>query len=290
MNLLPILIGLFAALCWGTSDYLVSKPTRKIGQYLATAYMMLFSTITLIPALIYTGINFHIDAFILFIAFLSSIIVFLGFFFAYRAFRYGNLSITAPIVGAYPAITVTASVLLLGNALSNTEIFSIIILILGIILTSMKLSAFKTKKGVIAVGVGSALIAMIFLGMPGVMVNPYIAIIGFASVSIMWRGVSSGLGFLTGFIAKQKFSLSLLKQFIIPLIFAGVTDALAILAFLYGMSIGSSNLPIISSLAGFAGGVTVILALIMLKERPEKNQWLGILLVIIGAVILSYFS
>jgi drug/metabolite transporter (DMT)-like permease len=290
MNLLPILIGLFAAICWGVSDYLVAKPSRKIGHYATTAYMMLFSTLTLLPSLVYTGINFHIDSSILIIAFLSAIISFLGFFFAFRAFRYGNLSITAPIVGANPAITVAASVLVLGLVLSNIEIFSIIILILGIILLSTKMSAFRTKKRILVSGAGSALLSMIFFGMPAVMISSYTAIIGFALLSIMWRGVSSGLGFLTGFITKQRFSLSLLKQFIIPLVFAGVADAIAILAFLYGISIGSSNLPIISSLAGFAGGVTVILALVILKERPEKNQWLGILLVIAGAVILSYFS
>ncbi|MDE1762409.1 MAG: EamA family transporter [Candidatus Micrarchaeota archaeon] len=58
----------------------------------------------------------------------------------------------------------------------------------------------------------------------------------------------------------------------------------------YGIFAKTSSLPIIAAVAAFAGGVTVICALAILKERPEKNQLIGIVLAIAGIVVLSYLS
>jgi drug/metabolite transporter (DMT)-like permease len=290
MSFLPILAGLSAALFWGLSDYLVTAPSRKIGQNRATAYVMLFSTLTLLPAVLYAGINVHISLFVLFLAFLSSISAFLGFLFAYRAFRYGNLSITAPIVGSYPAVVVLGAVFILGDVLSGIQIASISAIIVGVILLSTKLSAFKAKRKVLAVGVGSAVLSMAFLGLPGIFAGAYTVVIGYALLSIMWRSVSSGLGFVVAYITKQELAIPFKKQIIVPVIAAGITDAFGILAFMYAIFVKSSGLPIVAALSGFAGGITVILALALLKERPEKNQLVGIFLAVIGVVILSYFS
>jgi drug/metabolite transporter (DMT)-like permease len=82
MDFLPIISGLLAALSWGMSDYFITKPTRALGQYKTTAYAMLFSTLILLPFLLYTGVNTDISPEILFLALLSGVVAFLGFFLA----------------------------------------------------------------------------------------------------------------------------------------------------------------------------------------------------------------
>lgn len=286
--MLPVLAGLFAALCWGLSDFLVTGPTRALGQYRTTAYTMLFSSIVLFPFLAYTGINaFGIGIFAL--ALLTSLISFLAFLFAYKAFRYGNLSITAPIVGTYPAVVVIGSVLVLGDTLTLMQFAAIITILAGIILTATKFSSLGSKRGIVAVGVGSALIAMVFMAIPAIFAGAYAAVVGFVLLSLMWRSVTSAGGFAAGLLTGQSISIPRRKH-VIPLFGAGVSDALGILVFLYGIQAQSHALPIISALAGFAGAVSVMLALMMLKERPEKNQFVGIALAVAGVVLLSYFS
>ncbi len=71
---------------------------------------------------------------------------------------------------------------------------------------------------------------------------------------------------------------------------AGILDAIGVIAFLYGVAVDSATLPIIASLAGLTGAVTVGCALILLKEKPEFNQWIGILLAIAGVVLIAYIS
>lgn len=289
MDYLPIFAGLFAALCWGGSDYLAGKTSKKIGQYRTTAYVTLFSTLTLIPALLYTGVNTHMSVPILLLSILSSIGGFLGFFFAFRAFTYGDLSITAPIFGTYPMVTVIGAVLLLGDRLSGPEFASIVAVICGIVLISTKLSSHGPRRGLLAAGVGSAVISMLSFGLIGIFAGAYVAVVGFVLLSLMWRGASSGLSFVSGHFMKQDLHLPQ-KQYLPVVIIAGVADALGILVFLYVISVKSSSLPIVAALSGLAGAVPVILAVTLLKERPESNQWLGIALAVIGIVALSYFS
>jgi len=286
---LAIISGLIAALAWGVSDYLITGPTRALGQYKTTAYSMLFSSLVLLPFLLYTGINFHIPLTIMLLALLASIGAFLGFFFAYRSFKHGDLSIAAPIVGSYPVVIVIGSVFLLGDSLTSIEIISIVAIIAGIILLSTKFSVLKSKRKFVAAGVGSAIAGMFFLGTPMLFAGAYIAILGFVLLSLILRGMTSVCGFITGFFAKQDMGFPA-RGHILPIVAAGVTDAIGVLAFLYGVQIKSSTLPIISAVAGLAGAVTVICALILLKERPEKNQWMGIALALIGVIVLSYFS
>lgn len=289
IDFLPIAVGLLSALCWGLSDYFITKPTRTLGQYKTTAYTLLFSTLIIAPFIFYSGINLEISSGLLFFALLFGVVSFFGFFFAYRAFRYGSLSITAPIVNSYPAVIVIGSILILGDKISPIEGSAISVIIIGIILLSTKLSAFKSKSKIIASGVGSALLSMVFLGAMTIFAGAYTAVIGFVLLSVIWRGMTSILGFVSGFIAKQQMAFPERKYFL-PIFAAGATDAFGILIFLYGVQVESSTLPIISALAGLAGAVTVVAALIFFKERPEKNQWVGIVLAMIGVVVLSYFT
>ena len=289
MTILPILAGIVAAFGWGLSDYIAGGISRKIGQYKSAVYVLLFSAIVLVFVFIFTGISTQASLFILFLAVLSAIPAFLGYFFAYKAFAKGDFSITAPIIGCYPAVIVIGSVFLLGDKLSALEIVAIATILLGIILLSTKFSDLKSKKKLIAAGVGSAILAMIFLGTPGIFSGAYTAIIGFVLLSLIWRAFGAMFGFGLGRLLKQDVSFPKMK-YVGLIAVAGILDAIGVIAFLYGVAVDSATLPIIASLAGLTGAVTVGCALILLKEKPEFNQWIGILLAIAGVVLIAYIS
>lgn len=289
MTYLPIVLGLLAALFWGISDYFAAKPSKELGPHRTTPYVLLFSAITILPFLLYTGVNPGINPFLLLFAVFTPFASFLGYFFIYRAFKQGNLSITAPIVTAYPVVTVLGAVFILGDRLSQVEIISIAAVILGIILLSTKFSSFGSKRKLVAAGVGSAILSTLFIGSPAIFYGAYAAVIGYALLGFVGRGGGCALAFASGYIRKD--NLSVPKRKHLPWVAAaGITDAFAILVFIYAISAQGTALPIVSALSGFSGGVTVLLALAFLRERPEANQWLGILLAIIGVVVLSYLA
>ena len=117
------------------------------------------------------------------------------------------------------------AVFILGDVLSGIQIASIATIIIGVILLSTKFSAFTTRKKLVAAGVGSVALSMLFLGCRGIFAGAYTAIVGFALLSIMWRNVSSGLGFVTALITGDGIGLPARKQIVLPLVAAGITDA-----------------------------------------------------------------
>ncbi|MDE1856799.1 MAG: DMT family transporter [Candidatus Micrarchaeota archaeon] len=288
MTFLPIITGLLAAFFWGTSDYLVGKPSRAIGQWRATTYVLGFSAIVLLLVSLYTGIGTKADASVILLAALSSIVAFLAFLFAFRAFRYGDLTITAPIVGTYPAIAAIGAVFILGETISGPEAAAIAAIIAGIVLLSTRLSALRRRKKIVASGIGSAILSMLFFGGTAIFAGAYAVVIGVVLLSLMWRSISAGIGFVAGYATRQDVSVPQ-RKYLPSIVMAGITDAFGVLAFVYGI-VASSTLPIVASLAGFAGGVTAIYAFALLKERPEPSQWLGILLAVAGVVVLSYIA
>ncbi len=291
MDVLPIISGISAAVFFGISDYLVTMPSRKLGQYRSVAYSMLFSALTILPVVLIMGIAKGITPFDFAMGMAASICLFIGILLADTAFRYGNLSITAPIVNAYPGVIVLGAVFLLGDKLLPVELLGICMVIAGIVLVSMKFSALGKRKGLFAAGIGAAILSSFFLGVVGIFSGVYTALIGFALFSFMQRSTSSVLGFVSVKAAGQEFwPRKDIRGMLPQLAGAGFADGIGVLSVLYAIFVNSANLPIVGTLGGFAGGISVIAALVMLKEKPERNQWLGIILAVLGAVLLSYFS
>ena len=69
------------------------------------------------------------------------------------------------------------------------------------------------------------------------------------------------------------------------LLAVGILDTAAFVANNAGLSTGQVS--VVSVLASLYGAFTVLLAWIFLRERLERSQWLGIVLIFIGIVLVS---
>ncbi|MGA8023452.1 MAG: DMT family transporter, partial [Candidatus Acidiferrales bacterium] len=69
------------------------------------------------------------------------------------------------------------------------------------------------------------------------------------------------------------------------LLAVGVLDTAAFVANNAGLSTGQVS--VVSVLASLYGAVTVLLSWIFLRERLERSQWLGIVLIFGGVVMVS---
>jgi drug/metabolite transporter (DMT)-like permease len=289
MDILPILAGLFAAVCWGLEFFIVSGPAKEIGQYRTAMYTLLFSGAAMVPFLLYFGIGPGVDAYLVAAVALAGIVSFLGFYFSFRAFRYGDVCITAPIASASPVVVVLASVFILHDALTPIEVASIAAVILGIVLVSTKAKDISMRRIIVAAGVGSALLAFFFVDLSDVFAGAYITLLGFAFFCVLLRFSSIGSGYVIGRATRQDMRAPP-RRLVAPIAAAGFLETAGLMVLMYGVFVWTSAMPIMSSLSSFMGGVTAVLGFVILKERPERNQVLGIALAVIGVVVLTYFA
>jgi uncharacterized membrane protein len=146
--ILAALYGLAAALCWGVADFISRQPSQRIGYYITSTYVQLFSFVAL--AVYIVGVapaslgKLSENHSILAENLIIGVFMFVAFLFLYRGYAGGIMSIAAPIASSYPVVTIILSVTILGITISKFTVFGISIVVLGIILAGIKISELRT--------------------------------------------------------------------------------------------------------------------------------------------------
>jgi len=289
-----IATGLATAFCWGTADYMSRSQSERVGYYRTIIYshmITLMVVLALIP-IISPKLAFPVYPVLALIG--AGVINFAAFVFLYRAFHRGVVSVVAPVVYTYPAVTAVLAVVILGASLSVLQVVALAGIIAGVILLSTRFSelrAYLRGAGAprLTKGVGLAVGASLCFGMV------YIGI-GYAAPSvsvvlpvIFLRIIAISAGFLLAPVLRQeaKPSRLVISKTMIAM---GVLEAFGFLAFTYGIEAAGSALPVVTALSGMGGAVATSYGLVFLKERLEPNQLLGVLLSLAGVFVLLYLG
>ena len=286
--------GLVTALCWGTADFTSRGQSERIGYYKTIIYSMLITLVVLIPLTPLVSPDLVAPAFPLFVLAVAGLLNFVAFTFLYRAFHKGVVSVVAPVAYTYPAITTALSIVLLGTFLTAVQVLAITGIILGVILTSTRLSelrrSFSAKASLnLTAGFMPALGAAVFFG--GVYVGVgYAAPLVSVVIPVMVLRI---MGISTGVLLAP-----LLKQEVRPnraifskgLVLMGVLEAIGFITLTYGISIPGGSLPVVTAISGMGGAVAASYGLALLNERLEVNQIMGIVLSLLGVFTLLYLG
>ena len=289
-----IATGLATAFCWGTADYMSRSQSERVGYFRTIIYshmITLMVVLALIP-IISPKLAFPVYPVLALIG--AGVINFAAFVFLYRAFHRGVVSVVAPVVYTYPAVTAVLAVVILGASLSVLQVVALAGIIAGVILLSTRFSelrAYLRGAGAprLTKGVGLAVGASLCFGMV------YIGI-GYAAPSvsvvlpvIFLRIIAISAGFLLAPVLRQeaKPSRLVISKTMIAM---GVLEAFGFLAFTYGIEAAGSALPVVTALSGMGGAVATSYGLVFLKERLEPNQLLGVLLSLAGVFVLLYLG
>jgi drug/metabolite transporter (DMT)-like permease len=289
----PIVFGLgvLISLSFGTSDFLSKDVTSKIGAYKTTVYILAISgMVTLFPGFVLNS-SFVFSALSVFLLLFISVTTYVAFLALYQAYSKGMLSLTAPIANSYPAFSILLSVLLIGASFSLGSIWALVAIMIGIVLVSTSLSDLRRRlfgRGkALAPGVGSAVISAIFFGASWTAFGYASQTFGFLLPAIAIRLGAAVVGFGVAPALRQEVRPVFIGSLPRLCLMSSLEAAGAILYSL-GAIISSSPdaIPILSTFSGISAAVTVVLAILFLRERLELNHIIGILMLIGGIVLL----
>jgi drug/metabolite transporter (DMT)-like permease len=280
-----ILFGLLAMASWGLSDFFVVRPVREAG----VARSFLWNQLTGLPImagaflLLGTASAVGPDSAALIIA--AGACGILGSLAFYRGMEVGKVSVVTPIVAAWSVVTAIGGVAILGESLSALQTAGIILAVCGTALVSVKLSDIRSSAaGELARGVEFAAVAMAFYGLQFIFLDMlsqrmdflealaltkgFVVVASFAIVPRFARGAAS-------FPAKVFPAVAMIALF----------EVLGFVA--YGAGIAVEQSSIVAPVSATHPLATILLAFVVLRERLEPNQALGILSVVGGLVLLS---
>jgi drug/metabolite transporter (DMT)-like permease len=290
---LGILFGLTAAICWGVADFCARFASRRIGAFRALFFMQIVGFAVMSAYLGWVGgisptsHGWHPWALAAFAGVLSTA----GSLSLYYAFQIGVMSIVAPISSSYPAITV-ALAFLSGERLKPLRGVGLAVTIVGVVLAATSFSSNSSGAPADAhphphasKGVTWAIMAAIGFGFMFWFLGFHVVPLTGSAFSV-WLIRLSTMATLGLVAAPSRQSLRPPRGGVWSLLTAiGVTDTAAFFANNAGLARGQVS--VVSVLASLYGAVTVLLAWIVLRERLERSQWLGIALIFAGIVLVS---
>lgn len=291
-----ILCGLLTALAWGSSDFLARFSARKIGSIRTTLWMQFAGFVLLTATLRWVGGWGHLfdgsgwqpwawgactgllNAF-------STLCL-------YRSFEVGKMSVVAPLSASYPALTMAIS-FFTGERLTALRLAGIVLILIGVVIVvrgeAITTESVEEAPGAAnsrVPGIGIALLSALGFGVLfWVLGNRAVPRVGFAATVWMIRLTSSVATAVFLLVRRQPMGLPRDAKVSAWLLGMGVLDTGAFILNNLGMQL--EQVSVVSVLSSLYGAVTVLLSAVVLREHLRKVQWVGIVGIFAGIVLIS---
>jgi uncharacterized membrane protein len=285
MTVDAVAFGALSALSLGAADFMASRSSAALGADKALAAMFAVGALGLAPFVAGAELVLPANAFAWGLLLLHGGGLALALLLFYAAMVKGPVSVAAPIVASNPALIV-AFAAVSGTALTAPEGASIVAVLVGAVLLGAATER-STPHGVgtpvSADTLQRALLACVFYAVAVVAGQELTATAG--ELSTLWLGRIVGLALLAAILVARRVDLGLPRAWWGFVTLHGVLDAAGLLFLLAG---GRTARPEITAVvSGAFSLVTVGLAWVLLRERLQVHQCLGVVLLIGGVAALA---
>ncbi|WP_256714134.1 DMT family transporter [Serratia fonticola] len=281
--MMDVLMGLMAAICWGGTDFLVGINARAVGVRRAVFFSQLVGLIVLTLLLLSMPLRVsNVPIAIWGLALLAAGLIVIGALALSHAFSLGKAALVAPLVSSYGAVTALLS-WVSGERLGALTVLGLAICLLGVLLTAMNVNR-QAETSTMRLPLGFALLASLCYGGSFWLQGRYTLSVLGPHLSL-WMGYAFGLSALWIFGDPKKLLVRPNLRQTGLLLAASLLNLAGFAAFAVGS--GHGSLSVVTVLSTLSGGVAALLGALLLGERLSGVQWLGVMTVLAGALLLQ---
>jgi drug/metabolite transporter (DMT)-like permease len=286
--MISVLLGLLAALSWSIHDLLARRFSGGFGPFRMSFWIMLAGAALLLVPVLWRGQIMHGDAQAVGLALAMGLVYAFAFGALLLAFSLAPVSIVGPLTAGYPAVVVVWG-LSNGVVPSPVQWLAIVLVLAGVLIVSR---SGHEDGGSDSVAAGK---------MPLVIVAALVADTSFAAAIIMGQAATRGLGeyevtFLSRFPAAALLLLMMLKDRArlpaltqtgrLSIVAMAACDVTAVTAI--NTATWFPNRELGAMAISSYGALSVLLAMLFLRERVTLLQWVGIACVVVGVTVLGW--
>jgi drug/metabolite transporter (DMT)-like permease len=286
--MLALSFGLSAALCWSIHDSIARFYADRLGPYRMALLVIVAGAFLLLPIVLWRGLLWQAEGWALGYAAVLGGAYAMALAGLFKAFSLAPVSIVAPTTAGYPALVVVWG-LLNGLVPTAAEWAGLVLVLAGAIIVGASGSDEGERK---SIAPGQALTTLVAI---------IAANLGFAAAVVLGQAAAVSMGEVeTTFVARFPAALLLLlllrgdvrRQSTWPS--GGVVAVLAMATLDVGAMTAVNyaghfpNKAFAAMGVSAYGGLAVLVAMIVLKERVSKGQWLGIALIVAGIACLGW--
>lgn len=283
-TLLSILSGIAGMFGWGLYDFLGGVFAKQIGPYksffwsqlagLATMFVLGFVTTPRVNVPLNLALWFPVAA-LLYSA---------GYLFFFKGFEVGNMSIIAAAMNLWAVFTMLFAFTFMGQRLSATQTVGVVMILAGVTLASLNWSEIQQRRFQLSSGVREAIAGAFFFGIYWNVSEIIVEEVGWLVSTVLIKFGIVIFMLLFSILSKRGMSLAgSSAKTVSAILLMGVIEAGAVAFVNYGLTIGDAIL--ITPIASALSIVTILLAIIFLKDKITRHQGLGIAIAIVGIVV-----
>jgi drug/metabolite transporter (DMT)-like permease len=270
-----IALALGASALWGVGDFLGGVTSRKLATLTVLAYSQVAGLLGILAAALFLG-----EEFLSLTGFAAAVLAGLGGLVGlgslYRGMAVGAIGVVAPISASAAVIPVTVG-LIRGERPSALQLVGIAVALVGVFFVSRE----PGQTGRLAAGVPLALVAALGFGSYFLFIDRASSDDAFWAV-VVARSTSSFLGITA---AAWRSALVAPARLLPTLALIGLFDVGANV--LLALALNEGFVSIVSVLSSLYPVITIALAVIVLRERPTREQAAGGAAALAGVALIS---
>lgn len=278
------LATLLTIIFWGTAQVLIKKGFSYLTPWQTFAVDTIIALAIWLPFGLWRGEPVNLGILPILLSLFFGIAV--GLY--YYVIEKGPLTITQPLFSASPAFTVLFSAWFLKEALTASQIGSILLTLVGVILVTTPFARGPLAKGFrTRLWIYLAFILALAWGIEGTATKYLVASFGNATYLIL-LGIGQLTAVILWYLFRQPKRLlpEIPKRYIFPT-FAGVL-LYNVGTITYASAFEHGYASIVQTLTTLSILVTIVLSVLYLKERLTRHQIVGILITLFGAALIGY--
>ncbi len=269
---------------FGLENYVMSVTDRRIGAFRATAWLTIIVTACLIVLSLFFFSHVTVTLATVGIILVAAVMGNVGLLSFNKGAQVGNIPVVVTISAAWGALTAVLSILLLGEHLLAMQALYITLIIIGTLLVCFRFGhAIKAMKKNARLGMEYAFLALVGWGAYFFLLSVLVKALGWFDAAVLLTIPTLLILLAYGEATKAKFKIH--KGNVLPVLAIGFLNLIAFLSYNLGVSLNYTS--IVAPIAAAGPVITITLAILILKEKVEKTQILGIALVILGLILLS---
>ncbi len=264
------MMGLAAALCWGSTDFLIGINARAVGVHRAVFFSQAIGFVILTALLLATAAPFFgASGSIWGLALLAACLTVAGTLALSQAFAIGKAAMVAPLVTSYGAVTTLLS-WISGERLGALTLAGLAVCLLGVMLTAVSPDRQPDRSASALPATTFALLAAFCYGTGFWLQGKY-------TLPVLGPGISLWLGYTVGLMTLLVLNSNRRALIARPgwrqgglLLAASLLSLGGFSAFSVGA--GGGSVAVVTVLSTLSGGIAALLGALLLRERLSGLQ------------------
>lgn len=280
--MLSILYGLLSAFSWGAGDFTGGLAARKVGSHRSVFYAEIIGILFLLILLIFFKEAFPGAQTVVY-AMLAGALGTIGLLLLYHAMAIGLMSVAAPVSALLAAIIPVVFGIFTQGLPGVFTLIGLGFAFIAVWMISQSADGVKNLFAHLA-DLKLPLLAGIGFGFYFICIHKATS----ASAATLWPLILSrfgGLILVALYLLIARVPLKINSSSLLIISANGILDLGGNLFFILANRAG--RLDVASVLSSLFPGATVLLASIFLKERLNRNQWIGVVSALIAIVLMT---